>query len=52
MAHRYSELNPAPIASTIGLLARRIRERFPGSGLGEVAAELVRRDPRKGCGKQ
>ena len=42
MAHRYSELNPAPIASTIELLARRIQERFPGSGLSEVAAELIR----------
>ena len=42
MTHRYSELNPAPVASTISLLARRIQERFPGSSLGEVAAELVR----------
>lgn len=42
MIHRYSELNPAPIASTILLLARRIQERFPGSSLSEVAAELVR----------
>lgn len=42
MAHRYSELNAAPIAATIALLARRIHERFPGSGLSEVAAELVR----------
>ncbi|MBA2549284.1 MAG: hypothetical protein H0V16_12640 [Burkholderiaceae bacterium] len=37
----YSELHPAPIGSTIALLARRIRERFPGSGLSQVASELV-----------
>ncbi len=42
MTHRYSELNPAPVAATIALLARRIQERFPESGLSEVAAELVR----------
>ncbi len=39
--HSYSELHPAPIRSTISLLARRIEERFPGSGLSRVAAELV-----------
>jgi len=38
----YSELSPAPISSTIALLAQRIRERFPGAGLSEVAAELGR----------
>jgi hypothetical protein len=38
----YSELSPAPISSTIALLAQRIRERFPGSGLSEVATELGR----------
>ena len=38
---RYSELDPAPIRETLSLLARRIQERFPGSGLGEVAEELV-----------
>ncbi|MBC8119004.1 MAG: hypothetical protein H7X75_05445 [Burkholderiaceae bacterium] len=39
--HTYSELRPAPIGSTISTLARRIRERFPDSGLSRVAAELV-----------
>ena len=38
----YSELSPGPISSTIALLAQRIRERFPASGLSEVAAELGR----------
>jgi hypothetical protein len=42
VTQRYSELNPAPICATIALLARRIQERFPGSGLSQVAAELVR----------
>jgi len=42
MTHRFSELDPAPVASTICVLARRIQERFPGSGLGEVATELVK----------
>ena len=37
----YSELQPAPVSSTISVLARRIHERFPGSGLSKVAAELV-----------
>lgn len=37
----YSELHPAPVCSTISVLARRIHERFPGSGLSKVAAELV-----------
>jgi hypothetical protein len=37
----YSELRPTPICATISVLARRIEERFPGSGLGKVAAELV-----------
>jgi hypothetical protein len=37
----YSELHPPPICSTISVLARRIHERFPGSGLSQVAAELV-----------
>ena len=40
--HAYSELRPAPISSTIALLARRIKERFPDSGLSQVAQELVR----------
>jgi hypothetical protein len=38
----YSELHPTPISLTISVLARRIEERFPGSGLSQVAAELVR----------
>ena len=42
MTPPFSELDPAPVASTISLLARRIQERFPGSGLSGVAAELVR----------
>ena len=37
----YSQLHPIPISSTISALARRIRERFPASGLSRVAAELV-----------
>ena len=37
----YSELRPTPICATISVLERRIEERFPGSGLGKVAAELV-----------
>jgi len=37
----YSQLDPAPISSTISVLARRIQERFPASGLSKVAAELV-----------
>lgn len=38
----YSELSPAPICSTIALLAQRIRERFPDSGLLRVVEELIR----------
>ena len=38
----YSELHPTPISSTISVLARRIGERFPGSGLSRVAGELVK----------
>ncbi len=37
-----SELHPGPISSTITRLTRRIQERFPGSGLSNVAAELLR----------
>lgn len=37
----YSQLHPSPISSTIAVLARRIQERFPESGLSRVAAELV-----------
>ena len=36
----YAELQPAPIASTIGQLKLRIEARFPGSGLSRVAGEL------------
>ena len=42
MPASYSELSPAPISDTIALLGERIRERFPGSGLSDVAAELGR----------
>jgi hypothetical protein len=38
----YSELKPAPIRSTAELLARRIEERFPASGLSRVADEMLR----------
>jgi hypothetical protein len=38
----YSELRPAPIRATAERLARRIDERFRGSGLSLVAAELLR----------
>lgn len=37
----YSELDPASVDATIVLLARRIAERFPDSGLSRVAAELT-----------
>ena len=37
----YSELRPAQVRSTISLLARRIEERFPTSGLSRVAVELI-----------
>lgn len=37
---KYSELNPKHILSTLEKLIARIDERFPGSGLGKVAAEL------------
>jgi hypothetical protein len=36
----YSELHPRSVCSTITLLACRIQERFPESGLSKVAAEL------------
>jgi hypothetical protein len=38
----YSELKPAPIRATAELLARRIEERFPASGLSRVADEMLR----------
>ena len=37
----YSELHTTPICETISVLARRIQERFPGSGLSKVATELI-----------
>ncbi|MEO5595723.1 MAG: hypothetical protein ABIQ97_01040 [Lysobacteraceae bacterium] len=37
----FSTLEPAPIRATIEQLARRVNERFPNSGLGNVASELV-----------
>jgi hypothetical protein len=37
---RFSELKPTAILTTLSKLRRRIDERFPGSGLGKVAAEL------------
>jgi hypothetical protein len=40
--HNFSELHPAPIRGTVQQLHRRIEERFPGSGLSRVAAELLR----------
>lgn len=38
----YAELQPDRILETLTLLERRIEERFPGSGLGRVSAELRR----------
>ena len=38
---QFTQLRLAPIAKTIVRLHRRIEARFPGSGLGRVAAELV-----------
>ena len=37
----YRSLDPEKIVETCRLLRRRIEERFPGSGLGRVAAELL-----------
>ncbi|MCU0346071.1 MAG: hypothetical protein MUC59_03950 [Saprospiraceae bacterium] len=37
---KFSELNPVSIISTLDKLRMRIDERFPGSGLGRVAAEM------------
>lgn len=37
---KYSELDPGHILATLQKLHFRIEERFPGSGLGKVAAEL------------
>jgi hypothetical protein len=38
----YRALDPDKVVETIGLLRHRIVERFPGAGLGEVCAELLR----------
>lgn len=38
----YSQLEAAPVRDTIVRLARRVEERFPGSGLSRLAGELVR----------
>jgi hypothetical protein len=38
---RFTQLRAEPIRDTLSLLARRIEERFPGSGLSAVAGELV-----------
>jgi hypothetical protein len=40
--HSHGELQPEQIRATIDVLARRIAERFPESGLSRVAAELSR----------
>src|SRR5687767_15406653 len=40
-AQSYTALRPAPICETVTVLARRIGERFPSSGLSRVANELV-----------
>jgi hypothetical protein len=41
-SQRYRELDREQIMSTIERLRNRINERFPASGLGRVAAELIR----------
>jgi hypothetical protein len=38
---RYTELKLDLILETLGTLRRRIEERFPGSGLGKIAADLL-----------
>ena len=38
----YRALAPDKVIETIGLLHHRIAERFPGAGLGDVCAELLR----------
>ena len=38
---RFTDLDPAAVRTTIARLAARIAERLPGSGLGEVATELL-----------
>jgi hypothetical protein len=41
MASTYRALDPVRVIETIGLLHRRIAERFPGAGLASVCAELL-----------
>src|SRR5256885_2382843 len=41
-AANYRQLDPRKIIETVQLLQVRINKRFPGSGLGNVAAELLR----------
>ncbi len=47
----YRQLEPAKIDHTVTLLAQRVEERFPGSGLGRVCRELeaVIRDTEQRC---
>jgi hypothetical protein len=42
MPRTYRALDPDKVIETIGLLHHRIAERFPGAGLVEVCAELLR----------
>src|SRR5262245_22682669 len=37
----YRTLDPAKVVETIAVLNARIKERFPGAGLGQVCAELL-----------
>jgi hypothetical protein len=39
--HSYQTLDPAKVVETIALLRDRIKERFPGAGLGNVCSELL-----------
>src|SRR5579871_4806763 len=40
MRRSYRELDPHHIVATVEALQQRIEERFPGSGLGQVIADL------------
>src|SRR5205809_5020495 len=40
-AANYRQLDPQKIIETVKALRSRIEERFPGSGLGKVVAELL-----------
>jgi hypothetical protein len=46
---QFTRLRLAPIAETVIRLHRRIEDRFPGSGLGRVAAELVQLAEQNGA---